>query len=98
MPPAQDEGGTGSAAGGTGPDGPWWRTDDDSPRVLGFSRNRLPSLVQVPVLPLRHPVKWVRWRRCVRRLGPYAPHFDGYLREGPPDRPPPPDRPAPPGR
>jgi hypothetical protein len=26
---------------------------------------------------LRDPVRWTRWRRSVRRLGPYAPEYEG---------------------
>ena len=51
------------------------RSDDTRPRVLGvpvtWVRPRPVDLRWV-----RHPVRWVRWRRDVHRRGPYAPDFD----------------------
>jgi hypothetical protein len=54
-----------------------WRIarDDTRPRVLGLPR------VEHTGKPLdlrwaRSPIRWIRWRREVRRLGPYARRFE----------------------
>jgi hypothetical protein len=56
-----------------------WRLsrDDTRPRVMGIPR------VEYTGKPLelrwaRSPIRWFRWRREVRRKGPYARSFDDF--------------------
>jgi hypothetical protein len=32
---------------------------------------------------MSHPITWLRWRRELRRHGPFAPDFDDFRRRGP---------------
>jgi hypothetical protein len=66
-------------------DGPASRPHDD-----GQSRVREPVAARIPgtrislewvppldVSVLFHPLRWMRWRRELKRLGPYAPDYEG---------------------
>jgi len=44
------------------------------PRVLGIPRDWF-GPPAVDLRRLAHPRRWWRWRRQVRRLGPYAPDY-----------------------
>jgi len=44
--------------------------------LFGFLRERQRPRTPVHVRRIAHPVRWVKWRRQVHRLGPYAPDFD----------------------
>jgi hypothetical protein len=58
------------------------RPERHQPRVLGINRHWFAVLRDRPgarTFDLRwvaHPVRWLRWRRQVHRLGPYAPDYD----------------------
>ena len=51
------------------------RREEFRPGVLGMPRHWF-GPPTVDVRRLAHPVRWWRWRRQVRRLGPYAPGYD----------------------
>jgi hypothetical protein len=48
---------------------------DTRPRVLGIPTSGF-AVRPMDLRWLRHPVRWRRWRREVRRLGPYARRFE----------------------
>lgn len=58
------------------------RPEEYQPRVLGIPTDWFailrarPSSSGFDVRRLAHPVRWWRWRRQVRRLGPYASDYD----------------------
>lgn len=53
------------------------RIDPTEQRVLGFPRSWFRT-DSVDLTWLRHPIRWARWRREVRRLGPHAPSFEEF--------------------
>ena len=64
------------------------RPAEDQPRVLGIPRDwfavnrREPGSPTIDLRRIAHPVRWLKWRRALRRLGPYAPDYDDIVRPG----------------
>ncbi|MGO9150863.1 MAG: hypothetical protein ACLP1E_10640 [Acidimicrobiales bacterium] len=60
------------------------REGEEPKRVLGMP---IPlTWIDLPRFHMRrflHPVRWMRWRLQVRRLGPYAPDYDDSGRNTP---------------
>jgi hypothetical protein len=52
------------------------RIGETDARVVGLPLEWFRTRTPGDTRWLRHPVRWARWRRQVRRLGPYAPEFD----------------------
>jgi hypothetical protein len=61
------------------------QVDDTEPRILGIPQSwvgfRRDPKRDIDTRWVRHPILWLRWRRQVRRLGPYAPRFDRFREE-----------------
>jgi hypothetical protein len=60
-----------------------WRItrDDTRPRVMGIPRVEYTGKPLGKPLDLRwvrSPIRWMRWRREVRKQGPYAARFDDF--------------------
>jgi hypothetical protein len=60
-------------------DGASWRIsrDDTRPRVMGIPRAEFKGK-PLDLRWARSPIRWFRWRREVRRRGPYAPSFEDF--------------------
>ena len=54
---------------------PEWLSQAEGQHVLGVPAEWIHP-PRIEKRAFRHPVKWWKWRRRVRRVGPYAPHFD----------------------
>lgn len=56
-----------------------WRIsrDDTRPRVMGIPRMEYTGK-PLDLRWARSPIRWIRWRRAVRKQGPYAPTFDDF--------------------
>jgi len=54
----------------------WARVGDTEPRVAGIPRSWIsPAVGKIDTRRIRHPMRWMRWRLQVRRLGPEAPDY-----------------------
>jgi hypothetical protein len=49
--------------------------------IIGLPKRWFTGLRDVDTRWCRHPVKWLKWRSQVRRLGPYAPNYDEFDRQ-----------------
>jgi hypothetical protein len=57
------------------------RSDEEEyQRFLGFPVSLWSQWRWPDGASLWHPIAWVRWRRMVRRRGPYAPDFKEFRR------------------
>jgi hypothetical protein len=62
---------------------------DTEPRILGVPQSwvgfgRDPKR-DIDMRWLKHPLRWSRWRREVRRRGPYAPTYEDFPADAPKD-------------
>lgn len=74
---ADDEGGSRPGSGLPARSGrKWLRVGEVEPRVLGFPRSWFGPRNPLDARWARHPIRWVRWRNEVRRLGPYAADYE----------------------
>ena len=53
------------------------RPSSEQRTVLGLPLSWFAPRPQLDTRWLRHPGRWLRWRAQVRRLGPYAPDYEG---------------------
>ena len=76
-----DDGGR-RQVGGIPVGGRGWRpiVEETEPRFLGMPTRWVRPPVAIEARVARHPIRWLRWRLEVRRLGPYARPFDGRPR------------------
>lgn len=74
------EGAEGRRIGGIPVDGAGWQpiVGETEPRILGMPTRWVRPRAEVDARWLRHPVRYMRWRREVRRLGPHARSFDEW--------------------
>jgi hypothetical protein len=52
--------------------------DETEPRALGLPLRWFRNSDRADLRWIRHPVRWLRWRSEVRRLGPHARRYDEF--------------------